>query len=148
MYGHEPAVGPVADVEGLLILRGKVRTGAENHACRASDADVHGRGKTVLIILGPLRAALAESLVAAADGMEHAHGPVPWAAPVPFHVAVEAEEFTIRIEGDVVVVALACGEQLRILTVQIHSQHVAAGGFRPDPNPFPSSMRLRARSSA
>ncbi len=59
--------------------------------------------------------------------MKSADRPVPRHSPIPFHVAVETEQFAIDIEGDVVGVALAGGEQFRVLPVEIHADDETAG---------------------
>ena len=127
---HQPPVSPVADIERLLVFRGKFRAGAEDHAGRAADADIHRSRHAVRIILRPLRAAFAEALVAAAHALKRACGPIPRAAPVPFHVAIVAEQLAVRIERDVVIVALPGRKHLHVFSIEVHARHVAAGRFR------------------
>src|SRR3954464_9112618 len=126
MHGDEAAVAPVENVIGFLILGGKLRAGAKEHAGRAADADRGRRGEAVEIILRPLGGAFAEAGVTAANGVEDADRAIPGRTPVPFHVGVEAEELAISVEGDVVGIALARGEQLDILAVLVHAGDEAA----------------------
>jgi hypothetical protein len=41
--------------------------------------------------------------------MESTGRPIPEIAPIPFHITIEAEKLAIRIERDVIVVALPHG---------------------------------------
>ena len=131
VHRDQSAIGPIAHEERLLILQRKFRARAENHAGRAADADDRSGGQAVEVVFRPLRAPFAKSLIAAADGMEGADRPVPRRAPVPFHVAVEAEQFAVGVEGDVVRVA-----QIR--------RRIIPGSCRPDP----SARRIRRRQLA
>ena len=126
MHSDQATVRPVAHVKRLLVLHREFRAGAETHAGRATDANRDGRGQAVGVIFRPFAAAFAESLVAAAHRMERANRAVPRIAPVPFHVAVEAKQFTVGIECNVVGVAFAGGEQFRVLAVEIHARDEAA----------------------
>ena len=127
MDRDQAAIRPVVNVERLLILRRELRAVAERHAGRAADPDDGDRRIAVGIVLGPLGAPLAEAAVAAAHRVEDADRAVPRSAPVPFHVAVEAEELAVGVERDVVGVALARGDELGILAVGIEPDDVAAG---------------------
>ena len=70
-------------------------------------------------------------MVGTADEVLNSRGPVPRGSPVTFHVRIEAEEFTIGVEGDAIGVALAGREQSRVLTVPIETQHKAARSLAP-----------------
>ena len=97
MDRDQAAIRPVVNVERLLILRRELRAVAERHAGRAADPDDGDRRIAVGIVLGPLGAPLAEAAVAAAHRVEDADRAVPRSAPVPFHVAVEAEELAVGV---------------------------------------------------
>ena len=106
MDRDQAAVGPIADVERLLIVGRKFRAGSEDHSGRRTHADIHHRWQAVSVILGPLGAAFTIAVVTTTHCMERANRPIPWIAPVPFHITVKAEKLAIRVEGDVIVVAL------------------------------------------
>ena len=110
VHCEEPAIGPIAGKQGFLIFGWKLGAGAEDHAGGAADAHGHRRGQAVGEILGPLRATLAESLIATAHRMKDANRTVPRRSPIPFHIAVKPEQFSVGVERDVVIVALARGE--------------------------------------
>ena len=61
--------------------------------------------------------------------MVDANRPIPWRAPVPLHVAVEAEQFAVRTEIDVVGIAETGGKQLDIPAVGAHADYKPAGRF-------------------
>ena len=46
---------------------------------------------------------------------------IPGHAPVPFHIAVKPKKFALRVEGDVVRVARAAGEEFAVPPVHVHA---------------------------
>ena len=122
------AVGPVEREHGALVFRGKLRAGAEDGAGRRAGADVDGAGQRVRIIRRPAAGTGAPAVVAAADDVVDAGGHVPRRAHVPLHVGVVGEELAVGIEGDVVLVAEAAGEELDAFAVRVGFADVAAGG--------------------
>ena len=44
---------------------------------------------------------------------------VPWQSKIPFHVRVIGEQFTVRVKGNVVLVAKAIGDQLKLFAFGI-----------------------------
>ena len=121
MYGDQAAIGPVAHIKCFLIFDGKFSSSAKDHTGGTTDADIHHRRQAVGKILRPLGAAFSIAVFAATHHMKRACGTIPWSAPVPFHVTVVAEKFAIRVESDVVIVALAGGPEFRIFPIEIHS---------------------------
>src|SRR5262249_39933835 len=125
--GDQPAVGPIENIERLLILGRILGAGAEDDAGRAANADVADGGQAVGIVAGPLGGSFAEAAVPRAGGVEDADGAIPGRAPVPVHVAVEAEQLAIGVEADVVGIALPRRVNLGVMPVEIHSGDEAAG---------------------
>src|SRR3989442_14560104 len=102
MHRNEPAVGPVHDVQRLLVLRGELGTVAEYDTGWTSEPDIHDRRQRVFVIGRKLAASAAIAEVAATDGMKHSRRPIPRQTPVPLHVAVETKYLAVDIEGDVI----------------------------------------------
>src|SRR5439155_21344563 len=94
---------------------------------RRADADVHDGAHGVGVVVGPLAGAVAPAELGRADAVVDADRPVPRHAPVVFHVGVEAEQFAVGVEGDVVGVAESSEHQLPLLAVGIGAEDVAAG---------------------
>jgi len=105
--GNQATVGPVTDVEGLLISGRKSCSRTEGDSGGATDSDGCGLRQTIGVVLWPFGGAFAKAIIATLNGMEDVNRSLPGGAPVPFHVAVPAEQLTVGIEGDVVGVTLA-----------------------------------------
>src|SRR5690242_3645203 len=110
MNSEDSSVGPVHYEKRPFVFVWIIAFRPELYSGRRADADIDNRRETVGVIFRPLRAALAKSVVAAADDVHDPDRPVPRHAPIPFHVAVEAEQFAVGVERDVVGVAEAGGE--------------------------------------
>src|SRR6185503_16458630 len=93
MNRDDSSVSPVHDVKRPLVFLRPVRSSAELHACWRADANIDHWRERVMIPLRPFRCSFAKTVVAAGDQMINANGPVPWHAPIPFHVAVERKHF-------------------------------------------------------
>ena len=102
---------------------------AEFHACRRADPDVERGRQAVRIPVRPLGGAFAKAVIARADDVVDANGSIPGRAPVPFHVAVEAKQFAVRTEIDVVGIAETGGEQLNVLAIGIQARDETSGRF-------------------
>ena len=125
--GHEPAIGPVQDVKGLLVFRGKLRALAVADSGRAADADVHDGSQAVGVVIRPFAGAVAPAEFRTGDGVVHAGGAIPGDAPVVFHVRIEREQFAIHVESEVELVAKTGAEEIELGGVFVHAQDVAAG---------------------
>ena len=126
MDRNDPAIGPIHRQQGLFIFFGEIRFCAELHARRRADSDVDDRRQSIVVPLGPLRRAFAKTVVTAAHEMIDANRAVPWHTPIPFHVAVEAENLSFGAEIKIVGVAHSCGHQLNILCIGIQSEQETA----------------------
>ena len=137
MHGHNAAIRPIHHPERVAVLLREFRLRGRDDSRGRADADVHHFRQTVRVVSRILRRAFAETLIAAAHDVIRARGPVPRRTPIPLHVAVEAQQLAVRVEADVVSVALTRGKQLRVLPLQIHAQHIAARRLAPRPEPIP-----------
>ena len=106
MNGNQTTIGPVANIKCLLVLHGEFCTGTEDNTCRTTDADRRRLRQAIRIIVRPLRAAFSEAVIATTNGMENMDRPIPGHSPVPFHITVEAKQFAVGIETNVIRVAL------------------------------------------
>jgi hypothetical protein len=93
--GPHGAVGPIVDVDGVLVFRGEFRAGASDDAGGAAGADVERGGQRVGVVVRPFAAAAAPAVVGTADAVIHAGGAIPGAADVPLHVGVVGEELAV-----------------------------------------------------
>ena len=119
---------PVEGEEGVLIFRWEFRARAEDRSGGRAGADVDGGGQRIGIISRPAAGSGAPAVVAAADDVIDAGGHVPRRSHVPLHVGVVGEELAVRIEGRVILVAEAAGEELDVFPVGIGFADVSAGG--------------------
>src|SRR6185437_13370462 len=122
------AIRPVAEVNRLLILGGELGAEAVAHTGRRADADIHGGGQAVFIVSGPLAGAVTPAELRPADAVIYPRRPIPRHAPVPFHVAIEGEQFVVGVEGDVVGVAEDAEHDFEVLAVGVAAEDAAAGG--------------------
>ena len=97
----ELAVAPVADVQGLAVLRREARGVAERDARRRAGADVDHRRQAVDRIGGPLAGAVAVAELGPAGDVHDPRGPVPGRIHVPLHVGVVREQLAVAVERDV-----------------------------------------------
>ena len=125
--GIHRAERPVADVEGLLVLRWELRAEAERHAHGRTRPDVHEGRQAVWERRLPLAGAAPPAEVAAARGVVDTGGPVPRRAEVPFHVGVVDEHLAVGVEGEVVRIAVAGGPDFPCLAVTVGADDIAAG---------------------
>src|SRR5436305_12452007 len=107
MYVEDSAIRPIEHEQGFAIFLRKLALGAEFHTRGRTDADIDSRWEAVGVILGPIGAAGTPAKFGARHAMINPRRPVPWQAPVPFHVAVEGEHLAVSIEVEVVGVAEA-----------------------------------------
>lgn len=127
MNGKQPAVRPVHRVKCFLIFRGKLRAVSKHQTGRAAKSDILNRRESVLVISRQLPAAAAVTKIAAVYGMIESCWAVPGQSPVPFHIAVEADDFSVGVESKVIGIALAGGKSHRVLSIKIHPMNGAAG---------------------
>src|SRR5687768_10316198 len=133
MNCDQPAECPIQDVKRFLILARKFRTGPKQHSGWTTNADVHRRRQTIRIMLRPFGGSFPETVVGTADGMEDANRPIPGCSPVPFHVAIEAENLTVVVKRNVVGIALAGCKKFGIFSVSIHANNEPAGRLSTGP---------------
>ena len=122
MHGVERAVGPVAGVDGVLILCRKQRSEPGDDARRTTRSHLDKRRHNVRAIAWQLARGLAEAVVAAADDVVNARGSVPRRAGIPLHVTVIGEEIAQRVERGVEVIAHAVGDHLEAFAVRRNLQ--------------------------
>ena len=120
------AVTPIADEEGVLILRRELRPVAEANACRRAWPDVADTGQVIGVIGGVLTRAVPPAELAAARHEADARRSIPRRVHIPFHVGVVAEQFALRVVSRIVLVAEADAEKLDVLAVRIDVDHEAA----------------------
>ena len=126
--GIHGAVGPVHDVERILVFGGEFRAIAELDASGAAGADVeHGR-HAVRVVGGEFSGTIPEAEVRPGNGVTDAGGAVPRQSDVPFHIAVVTEKLSVLVEGDVVGVAEAHADEFPGFAVEVGFGDPAGGG--------------------
>jgi hypothetical protein len=123
------SIAPVAQIESILILVGKLRAVAKHYARRRARPDVGDRRQAVDVIRGPFARAIAIAKVAAAYRVQDARGAIPRQVDVPLHVRVVGEQLAVAIEGDIERIAIAHRDQIPFLAVGADAADVAAGRF-------------------
>ena len=131
MHRNQSAISPIANIKGLLIFCGEFRTCSKDDTGRTTDADRRRLRQAIRVVLRPLGTPFPEAVVSTTDRMEHMDRTIPRAPPIPFHVAVEAKQFSIGIKTNVIRVSLTRGIQFGILPIQIDASHKATGGLPP-----------------
>ena len=126
--GDEPAVGPVAHEERLLVLGRELGPGPEGHAGRRADADVDDGPEAVGVVFRPLAGAVSPAELGGAGAVVDTSRPIPGPAPIPLHVGVEGEQLAVAVEGEVVGVAEAAEHEVPLLAVRVGAEDEAAGG--------------------
>ena len=118
---------PVGTEHGPAILRAERRVIVAFDADRRAAARLVQRRQHVEQVGRLIRGSRSPAEVAAHRRVYDADGPIPRQTNVPFHVAVEAEEFAIGIEGGVELVAIAGGDESHVLAVVVEPPDRAAG---------------------
>src|SRR5262249_2019815 len=126
VQGVELAVAPVAQVEGLLVLRREPRAVAEAHPRRRARADVHDGRQALGVVDRPDPRAGAPAELAAGGDVADAGGAIPGRVHVPLHVGVEGEQLAGAIERRVELVAVADRGQLPGLALRVGPAEVTA----------------------
>src|SRR5436305_3451961 len=119
MDGKDSAIGPIKCEQSLSIFLREIALRSELNAGRRADADVnHGR-QTVGVIFRPFGGTRAPAVLARGNTMNDSRRPIPRQAPVPFHVAVKAEDFPIRTEIEIISISKSSQKQLPFLSFGI-----------------------------
>src|SRR5438105_10940367 len=98
MDRNDSAISPIHCEQRLLVLFRKIRLCAELHARRRADADIDHWRQAVVVPLWPFRCAFTKPIITATHQMVDANRSVPRHAPIPFHIAVEAENLPFGTE--------------------------------------------------
>lgn len=135
--GEDAAEAPIEGEQGPLVALGEAGAGAEGDAGGGTQADIGDTWEGIGVISGPFAGAFTEPVIDAGEAMEDPVGPVPGEAPVAFHVAVEGEELAVGVEGDVVGIAEAGGEEFGFGAIWVHAEDEAARWLAAGSEPVP-----------
>src|SRR5438270_2366941 len=132
MDGKNTAIGPIQREQTAAITFRKIAVRPEFNTRGRTDTDINDGRKAVRIIGGPFRAAGAPAKFRGEDAVADARRPIPWQAPIPFHVAIERKQLTLRAEIEIVSVAEPRQPEAPTGSVWVGAQDVAARGEDAD----------------
>ena len=132
MRCEDATVCPVERVKGFAILLREIAFRAELHAGGRAEADIIRRRQAVRVVLRPFPGAGTPAVFAANDTVNDPRRPIPRRAPIPFHVAIEGEDFALRVEIKIVTVAEAGENEFPLTALRVGAQDVAAGRENAD----------------
>src|SRR5439155_12726292 len=95
-------------------------------ARRRANTNVHYWRKAIVVPFWPFGCPFAEAVIAAGDEMINANGPIPWRAPIPFHVAVEREDFALGANIEVIGVAHSRRDEFDVFAIRIEAEQESA----------------------
>src|SRR3954467_6295624 len=126
MNGENPAIRPIQYEKRGAIFLWEIAFRPELHSGRRADADIINRRQAIEVIFWPLGGARAPAVLAPSDRMNHAGRAVPRQPPIPFHVTVEREDFSIGREIEVIGVPEAGQHELPFLALRIGTHDVTS----------------------
>ena len=127
MDGIDQPQRPVREEIRAAIFLGEDVVFIEFEPYRRSAARLGDGRQAIDVIIRRIGRARAPDEIRAWRAVTNTHRPIPRQLLVPLHVAVEREQLPIAIEGRVVGIAEAGGDQAHILAFVVHPPDGAAG---------------------
>src|SRR5260370_1446500 len=100
MYGDDPPIRPIQNVQRLPVLSGKTAFLTEFHAGRGAQSNVDDAAEAVSVMIGPAVRFLPPAIFAPRHDMHDAGGAIPGSAGIPLHVGVVREQLSVAIESN------------------------------------------------
>ena len=124
VHGEDASIGPVEDIECLLVIDGKTASGSKFHPGGRALADIdRGLGVVRMIreIWWPASGHGSPTKVRPAAQVLDLRGAIPWSSHVEFRIGIISERLAIRVEVDAVGIAQSATEDFPVGSVRIHA---------------------------
>ena len=129
MDGKHTAIGPVAEVHGVLVFGREFGAIAKDDTGGAAPANVGDDADGVRVIFWPLPCPPAPTEFGTVNGVGNTGRAVPGSADVVLHVGVVDEEFAMVVVGEVVGIAVADGVEPDVVAAGLEADDKAARSF-------------------
>ena len=129
----DSSISPASEEEAVPVVLGKLRVAVDFHPGGRSAVDLIESGGGIKEIGGPVEGTLVageEPAVVSPDPdvKDPAVG-IPGELVIPFSIGVEGEEMAVLVEGEVILVAEAVGNDLTLLSIRGDTKNGALGGI-------------------